>query len=110
LQAKERGVASAGASSVMIKSNFTRSKFVILSSYHSKSPALSPLMCIKYREVPENLNAQCSGVSWHERWDFQRLSFGMNSEQDSVRTSFKINWVWTSVECVYGLNIYVMRV
>jgi hypothetical protein len=56
LQAKERGAASAGASSVMIKSNFTRSKFVVLSSYHSKSLALSPLLCIKYREVPENLN------------------------------------------------------
>jgi hypothetical protein len=56
LQAKERGAASAGASSVMIKSNFTRSKFVVLSSYHSKSPAFSPLLCIKYREVPENLN------------------------------------------------------
>jgi hypothetical protein len=50
LQAKERGVASAGASSVMIKSNFTRSEFVILGSDHSKSPALSPLLCIKYRE------------------------------------------------------------
>jgi hypothetical protein len=45
-----------------------------------------------------------------ERWDFQSLSFGMNSEQDNVRTSFRINRVWTSVECVYGLNICVMRV
>ncbi|CAM6063607.1 unnamed protein product [Sphagnum tenellum] len=34
----------------MIKSNFTRSEFVVLSSDHSKSPALSPLLCIKYRE------------------------------------------------------------
>jgi hypothetical protein len=50
LQAKERGAASAGASSVMIKSNFTRSEFVVLSSDHSKYPALSPLLCIKYRE------------------------------------------------------------
>jgi hypothetical protein len=50
LQAKERGAASAGASSVMITSNFTRSELVVLSSNHSKSPALSPLLCIKYRE------------------------------------------------------------
>jgi hypothetical protein len=50
LQAKERGVASAGVSSVMIKFNFTRSEFVILGSDHSKSPALSPFLCIKYRE------------------------------------------------------------
>jgi hypothetical protein len=63
LQAKERGAASAGASSVMIKSNFTRSEFVVLSSDHSKSPALSPLLCIKYREkivagVPQRKQAQ----------------------------------------------------
>jgi hypothetical protein len=50
LQAKERGAASAGASSVMITSNFTRSELTVLSSDHSKSPALSPLLCIKYRE------------------------------------------------------------
>jgi hypothetical protein len=50
LQAKERGAASAGASSVMIKSKFTRSEFVVLSSDHSKSRALSPLLSIKYRE------------------------------------------------------------
>jgi hypothetical protein len=42
----------------MIKSNFTSSEFVVLSSDRSKSPALSPLLCIKYREeivvgVPE---------------------------------------------------------
>jgi hypothetical protein len=50
LQAKERGAASAGASSVMIKSNFARSEFVVLNSDHSKSLVPSPLPCIKYRE------------------------------------------------------------
>jgi hypothetical protein len=44
LQAKERGVASAGDDQVQLH------KVVILGSDHSKSPALSPLLCIKYRE------------------------------------------------------------
>jgi hypothetical protein len=71
LQAKERGAASAGASSVMIKSNFTRSEFVVLSSDHSKSPGLSPLLCIKYREeivagVPSSSSVVACNVQFHQ--------------------------------------------
>ncbi len=97
LQAKERGAASAGASSVMIKSNFARSEFVVLNSDHSKSLAPSPMLCIKYREeivagVPQrklSCGLQCpvSSSSHNMRWLYPAARRGRIAPATASRAS-----------------------
>jgi hypothetical protein len=97
LQAKERGVASAAASSVMIKFNFARSEFVVLDSDHLKSLAPSPLLLIKYREeilagAPQrklSCGLQCpvSSSSHNMRWLYPAARRGRIAPATASRAS-----------------------
>jgi hypothetical protein len=97
LQAKEREAASAGASSVMIKSNFARSEFVVLDSDHSKSLAPSPLLLIKYREeilagVPQRKLSCClqcpvSSSSHNMQWLYPAARRGRIAPTTASRAS-----------------------
>ncbi len=93
LQANERGAAS----SVMIKSNFARSEFVVLNSDHSKSLVPSPLLCIKCREeivagVPQrklSCGLQCpvSSSSHNMRWLYPAARRGRIAPATASRAS-----------------------